>query len=102
MMKRGIRIEDRDNVATVLEDVNQGFQVEVINKQGNSIKTLNVIEDIPMGHKIALVDIPRGACVLKYGFSIGIAFKTILKGSHVHIHNIESQRGRGDLSNSVP
>ena len=34
--------------------------------------------------------------VLKYGESIGKATKNISKGEHVHIQNVESNRGRGD------
>jgi altronate dehydratase small subunit len=35
--------------------------------------------------------------VRKYGEDIGLATVKINPGDHVHTHNIESQRGRGDL-----
>lgn len=35
--------------------------------------------------------------VIKYGEIIGKASVEIRKGQHVHVHNLESLRGRGDL-----
>ena len=34
---------------------------------------------------------------MKYGEEIGIATREIVKGEYVHIHNLDSMRGRGDL-----
>ncbi|VFS54652.1 Uncharacterised protein [Leminorella grimontii] len=34
--------------------------------------------------------------VYKYGESIGRATQAIELGEHVHVHNVESERGRGD------
>lgn len=42
----------------------------------------------PPGHKVALVDIPRGGRVVKYGHPVGTASTDIKKGSHVHTHNM--------------
>jgi altronate hydrolase len=44
--------------------------------------------DVPSGHKVALVDIPRGTHVRKYGEVIGVATDDIAAGSHVHVHNL--------------
>ncbi len=41
--------------------------------------------------------IPVGDGVIKYGEIIGRATCDIDVGDHVHVHNVESQRGRGDL-----
>ena len=54
-------------------------------------------EPIAFGHKLALVPLAAGAPVYKYGEVIGIASADIPAGAHVHVHNVESQRGRGDL-----
>lgn len=40
----------------------------------------------------------KGDTVWKYGQSIGKATENIEVGDHVHVHNIEPLRGRGDLS----
>ena len=52
---------------------------------------------IPSGHKIALVAIGISEPVIKYGSPIGLATAPIAPGDHVHVHNLASTRGRGDL-----
>jgi altronate dehydratase small subunit len=86
-------VDESDNVATnVADEIPAGTRVEV---KGRTIETLNAI---PYGHKMALIAIPKGEAVLKYGLSIGSATEDIQPGTHVHIHNVESNRGRGDLA----
>ena len=58
-----------------------------------------VTEFIPFAHKFALKDIEAGQPIIKYGEIIGIATAGIKKGQHVHVHNLESCRGRGDRTN---
>jgi (2R)-sulfolactate sulfo-lyase subunit alpha len=48
--------------------------------------------EVPLGHKLALTDIPAGAEVIEYGLRIGIASQAIGKGDYVHIHNVRSAR----------
>ena len=50
-------------------------------------------EEIPANHKVALVDIPKGAVVRKYGEAIGRASRLIRAGEHVHIHNVKEGDG---------
>ena len=45
---------------------------------------LALIEDVPEAHKVALVDMPAGTPVLRYGSVIGFAASAIAKGSWVH------------------
>jgi len=52
---------------------------------------------ISSGHKFARRAIAAGELVLKYGQPIGRAVTSIALGEHVHVHNVESLRGRGDL-----
>lgn len=91
-----LKVSDRDNVATIFAEVKAGTQVEVRDKQGNS-EVITVADDIPYGHKIALADIHVGGQICKYGEEIGTATKEIKKGDYVHVHNLDSMRGRGDL-----
>jgi altronate dehydratase small subunit len=85
-----------DNVATCLKNLAAGQIAEVsIDGQRQSVK---IRGDIPFGHKIALVDIAKGGDVLKYAEVIGIASQSIAAGEHVHVHNVESVRARGDIS----
>jgi altronate dehydratase small subunit len=94
-MKKVFVVEKEDNVGTAVgKPIQTG---ETIGTEGRiTDKTLVARADIPYGHKIALVDIPKGAPVLKYGLSIGSAMQNIKAGDHVHVHNVESNRGRGD------
>lgn len=47
---------------------------------------------VPRGHKVALVDLPAGAPVLKYGFVIGVMTAPAKKGEHVHTHNLRTPK----------
>ena len=71
------------------------MDVEVRDKKGNK-EILKVIGNVPYGHKIAVKDIHVGEQITKYGEEIGIATKEIKKGEYVHVHNLDSIRGRGD------
>ena len=84
-------IDELDNVATnVADEIPAGTKIDV---KGVTITT---IDEIPYGHKLALRTIPAGENVTKYGLSIGSATEDIQPGNHVHVHNVESNRGRGD------
>jgi altronate dehydratase small subunit len=88
-------LNELDNVATVFDTVVNGEEIDIRDKKGNS-EIIKALDDIPYGHKIALCDLKKGEQVTKYGYEIGIASIPIKKGQHVHVHNIESIRGRGD------
>lgn len=83
-----------DNVATVLEEVAPGTEVALT--VGDEKLAVRVTEKIRFGHKFAIRAIPRGEPILKYGQTIGVATAEIPAGRHVHVHNLESTRGRGD------
>ncbi|KKM10665.1 D-galactarate dehydratase [Clostridiales bacterium PH28_bin88] len=88
---------EKDNVATILsKEVTEGKVFPVIVKDGEI--QIRVNSDIPYGHKVAIKPIKKGETVFKYGLSIGRAIKDIEVGDHVHVHNTESNRGRGDLA----
>ncbi len=96
MTARGaLMISEKDNVATLLEDVTAG--TEVLVRLGSKTDTVNARENITFGFKIAVSDIARGADIIKYGEPIGIASSDIKRGDMVHVHNLEGGRGRGDL-----
>jgi hypothetical protein len=90
-VKAALVISDRDNVATALEALEPGRQLEI------GGRAIAVAEPIAAGHKIALRGIAPGEAVIKYGSPIGIASAAIPCGAHVHTHNLSSSRGRGDL-----
>ena len=91
-----LKVNDKDNVATIFAEVAANSKVEVRDKKGDS-EIITAFNDIPYGHKIAVVDIAVGEEIFKYGEEIGVATKEIKKGDYVHVHNLDSMRGRGDL-----
>jgi altronate dehydratase small subunit len=97
MTARGaLMLSERDNVATLLEDV--APKTEILIRLGNDTSTVHARESISFGFKIAVSDIARGTAIIKYGEPIGIASSDIKQGAMVHIHNLEGGRGRGDLA----
>lgn len=95
MRKRAHVIHRRDNVAVAVAHIKPG-EVVSFECAGNK-EEIEVNDEIQYGHKFALMDIARGEPVIKYGEIIGRASQSIAKGDHVHVHNLESMRGRGDL-----
>lgn len=96
-----LKVHDEDNVATIFaKAVAAGMEVAVRDTHGTS-EQVTVRAAIPYGHKIALRDIAVGEAFIKYGEAIGIATCAIAKGDHVHVHNLDSQRGRGDLTHAA-
>ncbi len=91
---QAIMMKAVDNVCTVVEAVPAGSEV-VVSLSGTTGKA-RVTENIPFAHKFAVRDIPPGGAIIKYGEVIGLATKSITAGQHVHVHNLESCRGRGD------
>ncbi|NLW25080.1 MAG: UxaA family hydrolase [Clostridia bacterium] len=88
--------EFKDNVATILSnDIKKGMTIPVTFDGKEHSVTVN--SDIPYGHKVAIRPIKQGETIWKYGLSIGRALCDIEVGDHVHVHNIEPMRGRGDL-----
>jgi len=91
-----LKVTDLDNVATIFaNDIKDGTEVEIRDKKGNTEK-VSVIGDVPYGHKIAVKDIKKDELIIKYGEEIGVATTDIKKGEYVHVHNLDSMRGRGD------
>lgn len=96
-LKLALKVHDKDNVATIFANgIADGARVEIRDKKGNS-ETVTVTGDVPYGHKIAVRAISKGAPIVKYGEEIGVATKDIVAGEYVHVHNLDSMRGRGDL-----
>lgn len=79
-MNKYIIINEKDNVAVALEPI----------ATGDMIGDVYAVDDIPVGHKIALVNIEKNNKVIKYGTPIGIATENINAGGHVHSHNLKT------------
>lgn len=95
MKAKAIKLHCRDNVATALTHLKKDDRVIVQNEKEVGV---DVHADIPFGHKFALTSIQKNGSIIKYGEIIGRATNNIQIGEHVHLHNVESLRGRGDIS----
>jgi len=76
----------------VVEGVNAGDEITgwVMN-QDQDVKFV-AVNDIPIGHKLAIRDLSSGDTVIKYGVDIGKVVENIGKGEHAHVHNIKTKR----------
>jgi (2R)-sulfolactate sulfo-lyase subunit alpha len=81
-----------DDVAVVVQDVAAGDEVRAVTLEGEDVAAVKAVEDIPLGHKIAVRSMEEGKEVVKYGSTIGKAVEAITEGAHVHIHNLKSIR----------
>lgn len=71
-----IKVQDADNVAIVVN--NNGLCAGTRFKCG-----LELIEHVPQGHKVALVDIPQGGPIIRYAEVIGLAVRDIARGGWI-------------------
>ena len=60
--------------------------------EDNSTFRLTSKLDVPIGHKIALLDLKSGETAIKYGEDIGKIVTDVAKGDHVHTHNCKTKR----------
>ena len=76
-MRTYIQITERDNVAIAVQEVKQGTEI---------MPGIVTLSDIPQGHKIALVDIPKDGAIIRYGVELGYALDPIAKGQWINEH----------------
>ena len=60
--------------------------------ESDKTEKIQSINNIPLGHKIALKDFKEGDTILKYGHDIGKVVVSIKKGDHVHVHNVKTKK----------
>jgi len=82
-----ITMHERDNVAIVAND--GGLPPGTVFPSG-----LTLVDKVPQGHKVALVDLPQGTPVLRYNVVIGTALRDIPAGSWVHERLLEMPAAR--------
>lgn len=80
-------IHPEDNVLVTLKKYKKGEKIQL---NGDFIE---VKEDIPSGHKVAIAPIKENQDVVKYGFPIGKACSPILPGEWAHTNNVVTKLG---------
>lgn len=95
LKQKAVILNLKDNVATALAALKTGDIVKL--EVGGKTQEIKLTTDIPFGHKFSLSKIEPDSPVIKYGELIGLSTTTIEPGDYVHVHNVVSTRGRGDL-----
>ena len=80
-----------DHVGVAVQDVEPGRALAVHMDSERSVE-VEVLERVPLGHKVALTDLGADAEVIEYQVPVGRTRQAIGKGQLVHVHNIRSQR----------
>ena len=75
-MTQYILINPADNVSVALAPLKAGSKIDL---NGGFV----LRDDIPQGHKFAVVYIPKGGNVIKYGFPIGHVTQDVAQGCHI-------------------
>lgn len=94
MSKPHLLVHDRvDSVGVVVvEGLTAGTEMLCVVTEDNSDFHLTALQDIPIGHKVALKDLSKGDTVFKYGEDIGKMVGDAKTGAHVHTHNCKTKR----------
>ncbi len=84
--------EKTDTVGVATVDIQAGETAEGLYMDTQDKVKVKSLDDIPLGHKVALKDHPVDGGVIKYGHDIGKVVAGIKTGEHVHIHNLKTRR----------
>lgn len=76
----------------VVEGLKAGTEATGWIMQEDETVKFKVLNDIPIGHKVALKDFAVGETVMKYNTDIGKVVAPIKKGEHLHVHNVKTKR----------
>lgn len=80
-----------DHVAVAVADLRPGPATGAF-VTGDDTFAIEVRHDVPLGHKVALRDLPAGEEVVEYGVQVGVTSQDVRAGDHVHDHNLRSAR----------
>ncbi len=86
-----VRLHADDNVCVAARALDQGESVTADATGAAGMASVAAREPVKLGHKIAVVAIPRGSRVVKYGQTIGVATADIAAGDWVHTHNLRNE-----------
>ena len=84
--------EKADTVGVATVDIKAGEDAQGLYMDSQEKVVVKALQDIPLGHKIAMTDEKAGGTVIKYGEDIGKIVADYAKGAHVHTHNLKTKR----------
>jgi altronate dehydratase small subunit len=92
-------IDEGDNVATAIDDIQPGETLTI--EVGGRELAITAAELIRFGHKLALKPLPERSDVIKYNEVIGTTTRDIGVGEHVHVHNVVSNRANAQRAEAA-
>ena len=84
--------EKADNIGVATVDIKAGETAQGLFMDTQEKIEMKALQEIPLGHKIALTDLKVEEPVIKYGHDIGKVVAHIKAGEHVHIQNLKTRR----------
>ena len=85
--------DEKDNVGVVVVDkISPKKDCSCWIMENDKTIQIMSVDEIQLGHKIAMIDLNEGDTILKYGHDIGKVVKSIKKGEHVHVHNVKTKK----------
>jgi (2R)-sulfolactate sulfo-lyase subunit alpha len=95
-MRKGILLHEADDdVGVATMDLTAGEVVHAVTLEGEPVTEIELVDDVPLAHKVAVRPVDAAGDVHEYGRAIGSATVAILAGTHVHTHNLRSRRWSG-------
>ena len=92
-MKHGVLLhEPKDDVGVAVADLKKGTTIGALTLEGKAVGKVKLLDNVPLGHKVAMRDLALNKPVIKYGRPVGKAVKPISRGAHVHTHNVKTLR----------
>ena len=90
-------LNPQDNCLVACQNLQQGATVVIEGMQ------IHLMQDVPLGYKVARCDLRVDQVVLRYGAHIGSTTQTVRAGELLHTHNLKSNYlptyKAGDLTN---
>ena len=84
--------EPDDDVGVAVRDLKKGEEVGTVTLEGKFVANLKLVDDVPLGHKVAMRDLTSGKDVIEYGRVVGTTSQPALRGAHIHTHNLKTKR----------
>ena len=84
--------EKADSVGVATVDIKAGETAKGLYMDSQEPAEIKALDDIPLGHKIAMTDHQVDDSVIKYGADIGRIVAPVKAGEHVHIQNLKTRR----------
>jgi len=84
--------DSADTVGVATMDLKAGETARGLCMDTQNAIEIEVLDDVPLGHKIALKDHYVGDAVIKYEHDIGKVVADIRRAQHVHVHNLRTRR----------